>query len=363
MKVLHLSSERTWRGGEQQIAYLLEELTNRHVENVVLARKESAFEKYCQEKNIPVYGLSFRNAIDIGTAKAIKTVCSQHGIDIVHMHSAKSHSLGVLSAAMGNPTPLVLSRRVIFPPGRSWFTRWKYNHRSIRKVICVSDKIKSIMQDYLNEPGKCVTVHSGIDTNKFANSTKHGKLRKELNIPAGIFLVGNTSALEAEKDYPTFIRTIESLAKGNHPVAGVIMGSGSLEGELKKLVGELSLTDRVIFTGHRKDVVEVLADLDCFLMTSTQEGLGTSILDAFAARIPVVATKAGGIPEMVHHEQTGLLGPIGDAPALASNISRLISEPSLRNSLVANAHHTLHEFSKEQMAEKTLAIYREVLAQ
>ncbi len=363
MKVLHLSSEKAWRGGEQQIAYLIEELEKRGVENMVLARKGSEFEKYCYRRNIRVYGVPFSSALDLRAAKAIKILCKEHGIHLVHMHSAKSHSLGVLSAMMGNPVPLVLSRRVVFPPGKNWFTRWKYNHHSIKKIICVSDKIKAIMQSYLKEPRKSVTVHSGIDTKKFIDHVNSNKLRKSLNLSPETFLIGNTSALEAEKDYNTFIHTIANLAAANLPVTGIIMGSGSKEAELKALVKQLSLSDRIIFTGYREDVVELLPGLNIFLMTSAQEGLGTSVLDAFAAKVAVVATHAGGIPEMVHHGKTGLLAPIGDAALLGAHIARLISDPDFMHTLVSNGQLILSDFSKERTAEKTLGIYHEILQQ
>lgn len=362
MKVLHLSSEKGWRGGEQQIAYLLEELGKADVENFVLARRNSEFEAYCRKNNIPVGGVPFKSSVDIRTAKAIKMISLENKIDLVHMHSAKSHSLGVLSAVLGNPVPLVLSRRVDFVPKDNWFTRWKYNHPAIKKILCVSGKIESIMRDYVADPEKCITVYSGVDLHRFKKSEEN-KLRKEFGIPRDTYIVGNSSALEAHKDYFTFIRTIGILVKKNLPVTGFIMGSGSLEAALRALVGELGLEGKIIFTGYRRDINEVLPCLDIFLMTSSEEGLGTSVLDAFAAGVAVVATAAGGIPEMVRHEVSGLLAPVGDAALLAGNVERLMTDGQLKSAMTEGAARIVKSFSKERTAEKTLAQYLAVLHQ
>jgi L-malate glycosyltransferase len=362
MKVLHLSSEKGWRGGEQQIAYLIQELNGSKVQNIVAARKNSDFETYCREKNIQVFGVPFKSSVDIRTARAIKSICHEFQVDLVHMHSAKSHSLGVLSNVLGNPVPLILSRRVDFVPKHSWFTKWKYNHASIKKILCVSDKINSIMRAYLDQPEKSVTVHSGIDLAKFNRRSNANKLRKEFNIPDSIVMIGNSSALEGHKDYFTFIRALHVLIDKKLPVHGFIMGSGSLEKELRQYVTDLSLTEHITFTGFRKDIVEVLPGLDIFLMTSNEEGLGTSVLDAFLAKVVVVATNAGGIPEMVIHEKSGLLAPVGDERMLAGNIERIIADPELRQKLIQGATEVVQQFSKESTARKTLEIYHEILA-
>ena len=361
LSILHLSSEKTWRGGEQQIAYLLEELSKHGVRNHVAARKGSAFEAHCRKENIPLIALPFKNAVDIGTALAIKRYCQEHHIDLVHMHSAKSHGLGVISHVFGNNTPLVLSRRVMFSPKRSWFTRWKYNHPAIARVLCVSDKTREVMQAYLKHPEKAVTVYSGVDLHKFDPARRGDILVREGIRRPGLTVIGNTAALEYEKDYTTFIDTVDTLVQKKLPVQAVIIGKGSLEESLKKYVQDKQLQDVITFTGFRKDLVALLPELDIFLMPSILEGLGTSVLDAFLAHVPVVATQAGGIPEMVLSGRTGLLAPAGDSTALAEHIEAIMTNPVLREALIKGAQEKVKEFSKEQMATRTLAIYHEVV--
>ncbi len=357
-----LSSEKTWRGGEQQIAYLISELISFGTQVIVAAKSGSAFEKHCIENNLTLYSLPFRNGSDIYTASKINKICKTESIDLVHAHSSKSHGIAVLGAMIGNRTPLILSRRVDFIPKNSLLTRWKYNHPAIKKILCVSDKTKSIMQDYVSLPQTCVTIHSGIDLEKFqSDGNKKGLLRREYNIPDDHWIIGNTSALEDHKDYFTFIDCIKVLVERKIPCKALIFGEGSLRKKLGDYSIQSNMEDHIVFTGFKKNIPEILPCLDFFLMTSKEEGLGTSVLDAFASGVPVVATRAGGIPEMVVHEKTGLLAPIGNAVELSDCLTRLISDDALRAAIIASAKQKVKEFSKEQMAFKTHQIYIDVL--
>jgi glycosyltransferase involved in cell wall biosynthesis len=118
----------------------------------------------------------------------------------------------------------------------------------------------------------------------------------------------------------------------------------------------------VTFAGFRPDLQVLLPELDLFLFTSKEEGLGSSILDAYNCGVPVVATRAGGIPEIVEDGVTGLLAPIRDPAALAASVRRVLGDPALRARLVAGGARRAAELSVEAMTEATVAIYREVVA-
>jgi glycosyltransferase involved in cell wall biosynthesis len=362
IRVLHLSSEKAWRGGEQQIAYLLEELAGSEIENFVAVRQHSEFEKYAIRKNIPFFSLPFANSFDLNTALALKRICLENEIDLMHLHSSKSHGIGVIASVLGNLPTLVLSRRVDFVPKKNFLTRWKYNHPSIKRIVCVSDKINQTMRAFVKRPERCVTIHSGVDLQKFNTKGSPARLLEEFKLPAQAILIGNTSALDVHKDYFTFIDTIAILQQKGFPVKGMIIGTGPLEAELKKYVAMKNLIPEIIFTGFRTDIRDILPSISIFLMTTRVEGLGTSILDAFLAAVPVVATNVGGIPEMVVHEKTGMLAPAGDAHTLALHCERIISNESFRSHLISEGRQKVLEFSKERTAQKTLTLYREVLS-
>lgn len=362
LKVLMLSAEKTWRGGEQQIAYLVSELMSRGTEVVVGVKAGSPFEKHCIEKGITVHALPFRNGSDIFTALSVRSICRAESIDLIHAHSSRSHGIAVLAAFFGNKTPIILSRRVDFVPKNSFMTRWKYNHSAVKKILCVSDKITSIMREFVDQPQKCITVHSGIDFQKFEGHGRTDVLRREYGIPEGHWVIGNTSALEDHKDYFTFINCIKILVTSGIPCKALIFGRGSLDKKLQDYTRTSNMEGNIIFTGFKKNIPELMPSLDFFLMTSKEEGLGTSVLDAFASGVPVVATAAGGIPEMVIHEQTGLLAPIGDAKELSACLNRLMADAALRERIISSAKEKVREFSMKETASRTFQVYLDVLA-
>ena len=362
--VLHFSSEKGWRGGEQQIAYLIEELNGLNVKNFVACRAGSAFEKYCKDNSIEHISLPFRSSYELGTALQIKKICKYIGVDILHMHSSRGHTIGVISSIFGNKSKLILSRRVDFPVKNNLFSRWKYNFSKIERIICVSDKIKDIITPFIRIKSKVRVSHSGIDIKKFASKSDANILHKEYGLNSNTKIIANISALAEHKDYFTFIDAAEEFKKkSDHDVKFFIIGDGELQQKIESYISDKQLEDDIILTGFRKDIPDILPEIDIFLMTSKEEGLGTTVLDAFANRVPVVATAGGGIPEMVRHEETGLLYPIKDANGLAQGLDRILNDPSLRETLTNGAYdRLLGNFTKEQMARKTYDIYQEVLA-
>jgi len=359
-KILHIVSSVSWRGGEQQAAYLIEELIDQ-VESIVLCSKGSEFEKFCIEKGIKYYSLrKKKRSIDLKYARWIKKICKEQSVDLCHIHDAHSHSYAILAATIyGNSTPLILSRRVDFPIKKNWFSSFKYNHPLIVKILCVSKMIQQITAEDIRDKSKLVTVYSGIDLEKFKKPKNI--LREEIKIPEQSFLVGNTSALADHKDYFTFIDVAEILIKKDPAYYFVIMGDGPMKEQIKSYAKQKNLGDNLTFTGFRDDIPEVLGDLDLFLISSKTEGLGTSILDAFACQVPVVATKAGGIPELVENNKTGLLCPVGDGKALSIAVGQLKEDISLRNKIIENANKKVQQFSKKTTAQQTLHQYNEAL--
>lgn len=355
MRILHLSSEQTWRGGEQQIAYLIEELRLQNIESTVVLRAGSAFEEHCRKFGIDFVTASFRNEFDLKTAFIIKKTAQQKSIDVVHIHTGKSHGLAVLAAKLGMETPLVLSKRTDHPIKPNWFSRYKFNFAQIQKILCVSKKIKQIIDPDLRESSRSMTIYSGIDLTKFKFETKnyfHDFFKLERNIR----FVGNTAAISDHKDYFTFVNTAEKVCERDSLVRFLIIGGGPMEAEIRDYVRSKNLADKVLFTGFLNNLNEVLFNLDVFLITSKEEGLGTSILDAHACGVPVVATRAGGIPEIVIDGKTGALCEIGDA----ANLARAV-QARLEDRETFQAKEFVKGFSKQATATNTLAVYRDIL--
>jgi glycosyltransferase involved in cell wall biosynthesis len=361
LSILHISTARSWRGGEQQIAYLIAELAKQNTQQFVVCIKDAPLYKWCLNNNIPAKGLKKRSSLDLSFAYKLKKYSQKNNIQIWHSHDSHAHGFGVYANALfGANTPLIVSRRVDFPVASSSLSAFKYNHPSVKKILCVSAAIANIVKAKLKNPSVVDVVYSAIDNNKF-NDLKKGQLRAELGLTPQDKIIGNIAALADHKDHSTFIDCAEILLRNNPEFKFVIAGDGELRESLEAKAALKGLSDKIFFLGFRADVPDVIADFNIFLFTSKTEGLGTSILDAFAAGIPTVATAAGGIPEIVEDQKTGLLCPIADPAKLATAVLSLLNDERLAKKMVSSASEKLDLFSLENLGLKTFEQYKIVL--
>lgn len=361
IKVLHLSSESTWRGGEQQIIYLVEETRKLDVEAIVGCKAGSEVENYCKENDLPFYSLDFKSAYDFSTAREIIRIAKEEDIDLVQTHTSKSHTMSVIAGLIGLNVPQIMTRRVDFPVKDNWFSKFKYNYSKITRIICISETIRRITEPDIHDKSKLVTIHSGVDMDRFLPHKDSQWLRENYKMSDDTVIVGNTSAISDQKDYPTFISTAEAVLKKRKNVHFFIVGDGPEREEIQELVKKRGLKDKITFTGFKKNIREILPSLDVFLFTSKTEGLGTSVLDAMAAGVPIVATAAGGVSEMVNHEKNGLLFPVKDVKQLTEGVIRLIDDPIYAEKLIEEGRKTVMNFSKQKTAVRTVELYKEIL--
>ena len=177
MNILHFSSATSWRGGEQQIAYLAKELRAANIEQVILCVTNSPLASFCEQENIPFYTYKKKASIAPGPAVKLAKIARLENISLVHIHDAHAHTFAVVAATFfGLQTPLILSRRVDFPIKRSILSKWKYNHTAIKAIICVSHFIKEIIAPDISDTSKIEVIHSGVDLSKF-QFKKSGILR------------------------------------------------------------------------------------------------------------------------------------------------------------------------------------------
>ncbi len=362
MHVTHLSAARSWRGGEQQLAWLLRELDAMGVRQQVLCVSASPLHRWVV-RHLPHIGIvpyTKRSAYDPCTARLVRKAVHRFGSALVHAHDAHAHTMAWLATTLwGLDRPVVVSRRVAFPPSHSLPTRKKYLHPSVVRVLCVSDYVRAQMAQWGMPPERLAVVYDGVDLGRFAGSTT-ASMHDLAGWPHEVPVVGYVGALTEEKDLVTWLRAAARVAAAHADARFALIGDGPQRRALESLAHSLGLEGRVWFAGFRDDVAALLPSLRVLLFTSRSEGLGTTLLDAMAAGVPVVATRAGGIPEVVQHEQTGLLAPPADVDTLARHVLRLLQDDALRHRLIEAARRHVQRFSKEEMARATFACYQSV---
>ena len=365
MRLLQLTASKVWRGHEQKIIYLYEAFKDfGYVEDQwIVCPLDSEIYKVATEKKMQVIGLDISSEYSLKTAKAIKRICKEKNVEIVFIHNSKSHTLAVLSSLFFRlKIPLVLCRTLIKRVDTNFFRKWKYNYKGIKKIICVSYPVVNVLKHAVKDHDRMCVVGSVTDVGKFTKQAKNGMLHQEFNIPEGYKIIGNIAEFTGFKDHVTWIHAAEELIRRGVKAKFVLVGKGKLEPEIKALVKEKGIEDHIIFAGFRRDVPQILPEFDLFMFTSNNEPTGGVLLESYACRVPIVAANAGGIPEVVVPNETGLLAEVGNPIDFADKVELLLNNEDMQSKFKKNGYDFLiNNFTKDVIAKKMIEELRAVL--
>jgi glycosyltransferase involved in cell wall biosynthesis len=358
---LHIDTARSWRGGQNQVlvtVMCLRALGHR----AVLVAHPSGELKRRAEEGLDLIPLAPRAELDLAAAWRLTRQIKQLRPDIVHAHDPHGVAMAALALSMSTlpkKPRLVAARRVDFHLGRNALSRWKY--RQVDCFICASEAIRQILlRDGVPRP-RAVTVHEGIDMAR-VEAAPAAPLHEELWLPHQAPIVGNVAALVPHKGQRYLIDAAADVVRHEPDARFVIAGEGELRESLERQIRHHRLEKHVLLAGFRSDVLSVHRAFDIFAMSSVTEGLGTSLLDAMACAKPIVATKTGGIPEVVEDGVTGFLVPPRNHEAMAHAILRLLADEGLRRRMgEAGLARVRERFTAERMVRNTLTIYERVV--
>lgn len=365
MRILHIDTELSWRGGENQIRLLIENAQNPDWEWHLAAPPGSqAIER--MKASAKTLAVPMRGLAQISAARKIAAYCRQNEIQLIDCQSSRAHQLGLMVKFLLPRLKLVVHRRVDYPPGNSWLNRKKYINPRIDRYVAISSAIAAILERYGVPKKQIGVVRSAVDPSAFANvdpDAARDGLTQELGIQKNPPIIGNVAYLTEQKGHETLIRALAILKNKGIPFFAFIAGDGELREKSEKLAATLELgPSELRFLGIRKDVPRLLAASDIFALSSNDEGLGTSLLDAVHSGCCLVATAVGGIPEIVQHERTGLTAKVRDPEGFAEQLERVLSDKALRQRLTMNAQNFVNEeFSLKKMVEGNLENYRQLI--
>ncbi|MDQ3488214.1 MAG: glycosyltransferase family 4 protein [Acidobacteriota bacterium] len=358
---LHIDTARTWRGGQNQVLVTVMGMRAAGHRAMLVAHADGELRRRADE-GLDFLPLAPRTEMDLSAAWRLSRAIKMLRPDVVHAHDPHGVAMAALALSMSTQpkrAKLVAARRVDFRLKGNALSRWKYDQ--VDRFICASEAIRKILLADGVAPSRAVTVHEGIDLGHVA-AAPPAALHEEFWLPHGSPLVGNVAALVPHKGQRHFIEAAALVVREVPDARFVIAGEGELRPTLEHLVRHLHLEKHVILTGFRPDVLSLHKAFDVFVMSSITEGLGTSLLDAMACGRPIVATTAGGMPEVVQDGKTGILVAPRNDRALADAIVKLLKDPALRERMgtaglaLANAR-----FSAERMVADTLLAYHAVV--
>jgi L-malate glycosyltransferase len=354
---LQIDCGRSWRGGQHQVMLLTLGLRARGHRVVVVAHPDGELRQRLSS-DTEVVPLAPRNEVDLPAAWRLSRVIRDLAPDIVHAHDSHAVAMAAAALSFGSPSPrppLVFARRVDFRLRGNSFSRWKY--RQVDAFVAASGAIGTMLGEDGVPADRIFTVHDGIDIAR-VDRAERLNVREEFWFPPHSFVVGNIAALVPHKGQKHLVDAAAAVVHEAPEARFLILGEGELRQALEHQVRRLHLGQHVVLAGFRPDVLGLLKGLDLFVMSSVTEGLGSALLDAMAARVPIVATRAGGIPEVVTDGETGLLVPPRDGRALADAILIAMRDAGRRASLVSAGRARVEErFSADRMVEATLEVY------
>ncbi len=346
MKIIEVNTEKTWRGGERQTLYNIQGFIQQGHEVELICRKNFPLHQKTKDLGIPIY------AVNNGLQAIWCLIKRARHISIIHAQTSSGQMYGVISSFF-HKVPTVYTRRVDFVPS-GFFTKLKYKRTN--KIIAISMAIKSILENF------GLSNVSLVPEIAIAKSLNEERAKKLIHFKGwhNKKIVATVAALVQHKDPITMVQTIYHLSQMRDDFMFLHFGEGVLRHNVKKEIARLNVSRWYHLMGHVDDVEDFFSVFDVFTMSSEEEGLGSSVLDAFIYKVPVVTTSAGGLKEVV--EGNGLVCDVKDAKALAISINEVLNNASLRKDITNSAYETvITKYSVETITKKYEEVFKEVL--
>jgi glycosyltransferase involved in cell wall biosynthesis len=366
LRVLHVITGIDRGGAENHLLDLVKhQRTSGVAVTVAYLRGKGYWSAAFEALGVDVHPLGLRFYGELRPLVRLGRLLRSTEFDLVHAHLPPAE-LYVRLALLGisrEALPLLITKhndeRFCDAPGKEVLGRWVA--RRAERLIAISDAVKRYMSGLgLGvEERKLETIYYGIDAARFSQSPRAlaASLRKHWDIAPEELAIGFVGRLVPQKDIATLIRGFALFAAAFDNAKLVIVGSGPLEGELRCRANELGISHRVVWAGFRDDIVTVMSAFDIFALTSIHEGFGLVLLEAMASRLPVVATRAGAIADVVADGETGILVDPRRPAEVAAAFHKL-TDVRLRTQFGAAARaRVLREFTLEKMCEETDTLY------
>ena len=340
--IAHINLAKGFRGGERQTELLIRSLAARGHRQRLIGRRDEPLAARCSD----VPGLD----IVPGPANVVAGALALRGASLVHVHEARALQAAYLRSLV-HTTPYVVTRRCQKGPSRSWLNRTMY--RRAARIVVLSDAIGASLN----------ALDPGLHLDKIPDSTSalaadEGRVRELRRSWGRDFIVGHVGALvDSHKGQRQLIAVARHLRASQPDIAFIFVGGGADELAFRKEAGDL---DNVHFAGEVADVGNYLAAFDLFAYPSRHEGLGSTLLDAMAFGLPVIATRVGGIPEIVSEGVNGFLCEPDDIAGLMAAVLTLRADGKLRERFAVTNRLKARDYSAEIMADRYLALYETI---
>ncbi len=369
LRILHVDPELDWGGGEAQVFELTRYLHRMGHFSQVATPPRGLLAARMRRESLPFEPLSIRNNLDGLAGLRLRKMAKAGRYDLIHFHTSRAHALCPWLYKL--PLARLVTKRMDYALRRNRITTALYI-KSVDVVIAISPAVRATLLTAGVPEQSVKLIPSGINTSLFApNVEARRRIRTKHGIRPGTTVVLSVGGLVERKSHTTLIDTAARVAssltfqKSTIDTTDlphyIVCGQGPLENELKAQVDGLGLTTFFHFAGFCPDIPSYLAAADIFVQVPLFEGLGVSVIEALAAGLPVACSRVGGIPELVIHEQTGLLVPPQDSASLETALIRFLNNPAWAKNVGTVGQKLVREkFGIERTVRANESLYYEL---
>jgi glycosyltransferase involved in cell wall biosynthesis len=340
VKVVHLESGRHLYGGARQVQHLLAGLARHGVENVLVCRPGAEIARAATAAR--VIELPLHGDLDLASVPRLRAVLRRECADLLHVHSrAGADVFGGLAANAEN-VPALVTRRVDNREPSFW-ARSKL--RRFRAIAAISSPIRAWMVEELGLPPRRIAqIASAVDGACFApRASARSALEARFGFGSETLVIGAVGQLIARKGHDVLLAAMPAIVARAPRARLVIFGRGPAARRLRALITRHRLGGHVVLAGYDASLERMLAGIDLLVHAARAEGLGLAVLEAGICGVPIVASRVGGLVDVIEHDVTGVLVPPGDAGALADAALRLLADPRRRHALGSSARRRVGE--------------------
>ncbi len=359
IRILHIETGKNLYGGAKQVLYLIRGLVEKNFgEHILVCSKENPIYTHLQGK-ITLYAENIRGELDVLFLRKLLSIVAKEHPHILHIHSRRGADLwGWIVGRILN-VPIIITRRVDNPELALW-ARIKYNRCT--RVITISHGIEKVLKrEGVNEK-KLSCIPSAVDTQEYKPTCHNTWFLKEFSLSKGNTVVGMIAQFIPRKGHHLILEIASHLTPRYPNTIFLLFGKGKLREEIKKEIKKRHLQEKVRICGFRKDMPRIIPCLDILIHPAYMEGLGVSLLQASACEVPIIASRVGGIPEIVRNGENGILVEAGNWKGFSQATEMLLKNKEIRIQMGKKGREIVKKyFSIPAMVDKYIKIYKETL--
>ena len=358
--ILHTEWSDGWGGQERRILSEMTGMAERGHRLILATRAHAQLAGKSRAAGIEVVELPFAGKFDLSTILPLARLIRQESVDIVSTHSGIDSWVGAFAARLSGAR-LVRTRHLNLPLKRHWYN---FVHFMAHRIVSCGEMMRRNLVDNCGFPAaQIVSIPTGIDFGRFVAAQPREAMRQALGLDAQDFVVLMVGVIRAVKRHEVALRAFAKFLESTPQAVLLLAGEGPMIGDMQALAQSLGIAGRVHFLGHRDDVPDLFAAADCALLTSRSEGVPQAVTQGLGCGLPTVATRVGGVPELIEDGQTGLLVESGDIDGVAAALARIAGDPALARRLGdAGREHVYRHFSREAMLDATEQLYEALFA-